>query len=111
MVPYDQPEAALVRRSRSSEPMKTLTCSVYPGHDYPMGQERPSGALMRSPISRVLNSMDTNDNIRASDSFRVFRVSRIPQMGLMGPRQLLSVGSRHSPNLWIPPMHALRVCP
>jgi hypothetical protein len=60
MVPYDQPEAALVRRYRASEYTATLTRSNYPGYDYSMGQECSSGELIGS---HVLNSMDTDDNI------------------------------------------------
>lgn len=86
MVPYDQPEAALVRRYRVSDCMKTLTRSAHPGHDYPMGQERPSDELIHFSVFRILNSVDTNDNLRASGSFREFRAFRKPQRGLMGPR-------------------------
>jgi len=75
MVPYDQPEAALVRRCRAFECAKTLTRSTYPGHDYPMGQERSSGELIRCIVPYVLDPMDTNDIIRASGSFRGLRRS------------------------------------
>ena len=46
MVPYDQPEAALVRRCRVSESVEVLTCSAYLGHDYPVGQEHPLDELI-----------------------------------------------------------------
>ena len=51
MVPYDQPEAALVRRYRPSEQMRVLTCPNYPGYDYPMGEERSSDGLILSIVS------------------------------------------------------------
>jgi len=38
MVPYDQPEAALVRRYRASGCVKMLTCSAYLGYDHPVDQ-------------------------------------------------------------------------
>jgi hypothetical protein len=69
MVPYDQPEAALVRRHRASECVEMLTRPAWLGYDYPMDQEYSTGELIRCLVSRVLNSMDTNDNIHVSGSF------------------------------------------
>lgn len=48
MVPYDQPEAALVCRYRASRCVEMLTYSTYSGHDYPMGQEYPLELIVLS---------------------------------------------------------------
>ena len=42
MVPYDQPEAALVRCYRASEFVQILICPDRPGYDHQMGGERSS---------------------------------------------------------------------
>ena len=60
MVPYDQPEAALVRRHRASGCMVMLTGFNRSGYDYPMGQERSSDELIRCIVPRVFNSLDTD---------------------------------------------------
>lgn len=78
MVPYDQPEAALVRCQRASECVEMLSCPTCLGYDYPMGQECPSGELIRCIVSRVLNSMDINRNIRVSGTFSDFRTFLMP---------------------------------
>lgn len=48
MVPYDQPEAALVSHGRAIELMRILTCpnSNFPGYDYSMGEGHPSDGLI-----------------------------------------------------------------
>lgn len=53
MVPYDQPEAALVRRRCAPECAKMLTCSTCTGYDYPMDQEYSSDELIRYIASRT----------------------------------------------------------
>ena len=51
MVPYDQPEAALVGRHRPSKYVWRLTCHRYPGYDYPMGEEHSSDGLIGCIVS------------------------------------------------------------
>ena len=46
MVPYDQPEAALVSHSCPSECTRMSTYSNCPGYDYPVGEEHPSDGLI-----------------------------------------------------------------
>ena len=53
MVPYDQPEAALVSCYRPSECVGMLTCPNCPGYDNPMGEERPSERLIRCVVPRT----------------------------------------------------------
>ena len=48
MVPYDQPEAALVRRYPAFECVRMLICFGCPGYDHPMGEERSSDRLILS---------------------------------------------------------------
>ena len=50
MVPYDQPEAALVRTYHSFDCVKMLTCLDCPGYDHQMGGERSSDRLILCPV-------------------------------------------------------------
>ena len=99
MVPYDQPEAALVRRHCAPEYVKMLTSLTCLGYDYPMGQEYSSGELIRCIVSHVPNPMDTNDNIRVSGTFPNFRTFLMPQRGFDGSALTRFRGLGHTPSL------------
>ena len=78
MVPYDQPEAALVRCYPASKYAEMLTYPTCPGYDYPMGQECSSDELIRRTVSHVLHSVDTIDNTRACGSLRRLQAFLMP---------------------------------
>ena len=51
MVPYDQPEAALVRRYHSFDCVRVLTCLDSSGYDHSMGEERSPDRLILCIVS------------------------------------------------------------